>query len=396
VAWLNAAQALAALDVKPQTLYASVSRGRIRAKADPKDPRRSLYHADDVKRLASRHAGRRTIAAVAAGALGWGDPVLDSAVSTVIGERLWYRGRDAVALSDAATIEDVAALLWQTGDVAFAAERKRRVATGAPRASPLEAALLVLAKRAHGDPPSHGRSRSVLISEAAEIVDSLADAMLGAAAPFGAPLHRRMAVAWRAIPAADFIRRALVLLADHELNASTFAARVAASTGTPLSASLLAGLATLAGPLHGSASTGVRSLNAAALRSGALSAVRDYLAQGHRPPGFGHPLYPDGDPRAAALLERFSPNATFAALRAAVEDLIGERPNIDFAIAAIAETFDLPPAAPFVIFALARSIGWIAHVLEQSTTGALIRPRAHYIGPPPNEAARSWVAPTIG
>src|SRR5579872_3740984 len=102
--WLTAGEALAALRVQPQTLYANVSRGRIRAKPDPKDTRRSLYNSDDVKRLAGRRAGRRTVAAVAAEAIRWGEPVLVSGISTVAQGRLWYRGRDAVALASAATL----------------------------------------------------------------------------------------------------------------------------------------------------------------------------------------------------------------------------------------------------------------------------------------------------
>src|ERR1700723_3130394 len=88
--WLTAEQALKFLGVRPQTLYANVSRGRIRAKPDPADPRRSLYNSEDVKRLASRHRGRRTVAAIATGTIGWGDPVLPSGISTVAGGRLWY------------------------------------------------------------------------------------------------------------------------------------------------------------------------------------------------------------------------------------------------------------------------------------------------------------------
>jgi citrate synthase len=383
--WLTASQALAALGVRAQTLYANVSRGRIRAKPDPRDSRRSLYNGDDVKRLARRgHAGRRTAAAVAEQVLEWGDPVLSSGVSTIGEGRLWYRGEDAIALSNAATLEQIAALLWQAESVQFGAGRKK-TEEAERSASSLTAALSALAARAASDPPSHGRSRAVLIGEAADLVDDIATAMLGAARPLDAAVHRRMAIAWRALPAEDILRRALVLLADHELNASTFAARVAASTGTSLSASLLAGLATLAGPLHGSASAGVRMLAAAALRAGPKTAVRDYLAQGHRLPGFGHPLYPNGDPRAIALFEHFEPTEIFVDLRKVVEDLTGERPNVDFATSAMATAFDLPPAAPFVIFAIARSVGWIAHVLEQSTTGSLIRPRARYVGPPLRE-----------
>jgi citrate synthase len=381
MAWLTASQALAALGVQRQTLYANVSRGRIRAKPDPADSRRSLYHSDDVKRLAGRHAGRRTVAAVAAAAIGWGDPVLASSISTVAAGRLWYRGQDAAELADSATLEQIAALLWQTTQVWIGAPRQQPDTTGVAD-SPLAAALLLLAKRAGQDPPSRGRLPAVLMAEAADLVDAVATAMLGVSASSGAPMHHRMAVAWRAPRAEDMLRRTLVLLADHELNASTFAARVAASTGTPQAASLLAGLATLAGPLHGGASAGVRSLAAAARRTGATEAVRDWLAQGRALPAFGHPLYPDGDPRAIALFEHFAPRATFADLRAAGEALTGEPPNVDFAISAMADAFDLPPAAPFVIFAVARSVGWVAHILEQLATGSLIRPRARYSGPP--------------
>jgi citrate synthase len=181
------------------------------------------------------------------------------------------------------------------------------------------------------------------------------------------------------------LRRALVLLADHELNASTFATRVAISTGAPLSAGLLAGLATLAGPLHGGAVRATQAFIRSARQSGPTAAARDWLAQGRRLPAFGHPLYPHGDPRATALFAYFVPPRIFVETRAAVEGLTGELPNVDFAIASLAEAFDLPPAASFTIFAIARSVGWIAHALEQAASGYLIRPRARYTGPAPDE-----------
>ncbi|MCQ1856394.1 citrate/2-methylcitrate synthase, partial [Neorhizobium galegae] len=121
--WITAEEALSRLGTKPQTLYANVSRGRIRAKADPADPRRSLYQADDVKRLSERHAGRRQSAAVAADAIRWGDPVLPTTISTISNERLFYRGRDAVELCEHATLEEVAALLWDTENVLVTAGR---------------------------------------------------------------------------------------------------------------------------------------------------------------------------------------------------------------------------------------------------------------------------------
>ena len=377
--WLTAGEALAALRVQPQTLYANVSRGRIRAKPDPRDPRRSLYDGGDVKRLAGRRGGRRTVAAVAAETIGWGDPVLASSVSTVAEGRLLYRGHDAITLSRSASLEDVARLIWDVESVEIDFPKTKTSSEGA--LTPLESALTVLAKRAGSDPPSRGRSRLVLAEEAVALVGAITGAMLGPGGRKGARLHDQMAAAWRARRAEDVLRRALVLLADHELNASTFATRVAISTGASLSAGLIAGLATLSGPLHGGAVTAVRALVVNAERNDPMAATRDWLAQGRRLPAFGHPLYPDGDPRAAALLDCFTPRPIFVETRRAVESLIGEQPNIDFAIAALADAFNLPATAPFTIFAIARSVGWIAHAIEQALSGALIRPRARYTGP---------------
>jgi citrate synthase len=382
--WLTAGEALSALGVQPQTLYANVSRGRIRAKPDPNDSRRSLYDKSDIERLARRRAGRRTVATVAAETIGWGDPILASSVSTVADGRLLYRGVDAINFSETATLEDVARLLWSV-EVAAIDGASPPPPSDEP-ASPLAAALVALAKRAE-DPPSRGRSRSVLAAEAGGLVDTLAIAMLGRRGAIRAPLHRRLAQAWRAKRAEDALRRALTLLADHELNASTFAARVAVSTGAPLAAGLLAGLATLSGPLHGGAVRAARALAARAAEVGAERATREWLAQGRAPPAFGHPLYPNGDPRAVALLAHFTLTPVYADILAAAEALIGERPSVDFALAAMCNAYALPDEAPFTIFAIARSVGWIAHALEQAESGLLIRPRARYVGPPANASA---------
>src|SRR5579883_2189740 len=169
MAWLTATEALAALGVERQTLYANVSRGRIRAKPDPKDPRRSLYDSGDVKRLAGRRGGRRSAAAIAAEAIGWGDPVLSSSVSTVADGRLIYRGRDAVELARSATLEEIARLLWRVDEARFEAAPPEGQTRGAP-ADPLRAALTLLAARAASDPPSAGRSGAALAAEAGELV----------------------------------------------------------------------------------------------------------------------------------------------------------------------------------------------------------------------------------
>jgi citrate synthase len=179
------------------------------------------------------------------------------------------------------------------------------------------------------------------------------------------------------------IRRILVVLADHELNASAFAARVAASTGASLAAAALAGLATLTGPRHGGAAAKVSALMEDAERLGAEEAVRSWVSRGDLPPGFGHPLYPDGDPRARVLLSALDPDPLVKDLQASAETVTGQRANIDFALVAAARQLSRPPDAPFALFALGRSVGWIAHALEQIETGGLIRPRARYTGPLP-------------
>ncbi|MBA8876853.1 citrate/2-methylcitrate synthase [Phyllobacterium myrsinacearum] len=378
MAWLTASQALAALGVQPQTLYANVSRGRIQAKPDPQDPRRSLYKSEDVKRLAGRKAGRRTVASVAAEAIGWGDPVLPSSISTIADGRLWYRGKDAAVLAATSTLEQVAALLWETGEVPVPAS-----AHPVPMPDrPLEAAMITLARRAAMDLPAYGRSRAVLVVEASDIFGEVVSAMLGADNAAGLHVHARLAWVWNAPDAEDCIRRAMILLADHELNASTFAARVAASTGAPLSASMLAGLATLTGPLHGEAYLSVQALVRTAQATSPGFAVRELLAQGRAIPAFGHQLYPNGDQRAVALLTQFKPGDVYREIREVTEMLTGEQPNVDFALAAMTDAFGLPSSAPLVLFAIARSVGWIAHILEQQSMNQLIRPRARYTGPP--------------
>lgn len=451
MSWLTAAEALQMLQVRPQTLYANVSRKKIRAKPDPKDSRRSLYHEADVRKMTRQHGGQRKAAAVAAAAIQWGDPILPSSVSTVVEGRLYYRGRDAVVLAERMSLEEVAELLWgvegtrteekaaggdvasngtvgwaasgrvaSNGEVAWAA-RARVTSSGSARrdahgpiggsadhlplaASPLQSAFLSIGLRAARDLASYGRSLAVLRSDAASLLHTLADALAGepsVSAVRGrrsgqtgrasrtpsqpkapAPLHERVALNWHRPEAADIIRRALVLLADHELNASTFATRVAVSTGAPLAAGVLSGLAALSGPLHGGASEGVLQLVASVEKIGANAAVREWLSLGRLVSGFGHPLYPFGDPRAKALLQQFALPDEYAELSTVVEREIGEQPNIDFALSAATRVYGLPREAPLILFALGRCVGWLAHALEQVTVGQPIRPRAQYVGPP--------------
>jgi citrate synthase len=407
MAWIAAKEALEMLDVRPQTLYANVSRGRVRAKPDPADPRRSLYLREDVARIAGARTGRPRAQAIAAGAIQWGEPVMPSGISTIARGRLWYRGVDAVALSQSATLEDVAGLLWGC-DPPPVFHAPARHSPAAVPADPIGAAMRAVARRAASDLPSVGRSTVVLRVDAARVFAAALDAMIGGASidgptrgranahtqghagqrgtgrtgeRTGGCISKRIAAAWGRPAAEDAIRRALVLLADHELNASTFAARVTVSTGASLAAGALSGLCALSGPLHGRASHALRSVLDAARQNGAMQAVRAQATEGRPFAGFGHPLYPHGDPRCSALLTHIRIPALHAEVARAVERVAGEAPNIDFALSAMAAAHRLPDDATIVLFAVARCVGWLAHALEQASLGRIIRPRAHYTGP---------------
>jgi len=353
--WMTAVEALNILNVRPQTLYANVSRGKIRAKPDGDDPRRSLYHRDDVLRMARRANGRRKVEAVSAQAMAYGDPVLSSSISTADDGRLLYRGRDAATLAETASLEDIAALLWECctqphepengitrpadaaaksggASPALATATARAMATATTTATAmatatvavpvtsasgaLAAGLLSLAHRAAADAPSLGRPVDALRIEAADILATLVAAMSAATARNqeamlystgspAAPIATRLAHAWRCMPHEDLIRRTLVLMADHELNASTFTCRVAISTGASLAAGVLAGLATLSGPLHGGASAAFAQLAADAQRQGARAAVRAWLDQGR-----ALPAWPPALPRRRSARPRPDPIST--------------------------------------------------------------------------------------
>lgn len=373
--WIAAHDALTQLNVQKQTLYAYVSRGLVRAKADDDDPRRSLYSASDVARLKGRRRGARRRSEVAAGAIAWGEPVLESAISTVRDGRLIIRGQSVEALATRSTLEDMARLLWNADDLPHQHPTRRTQG-----ATPKARAFAMLARRAAEDAPSLGRSLTALHADAWSILFEFADTLTGE--PGKGALHQRFATAWGLNAyGAQIIRRALVLMADHELNPSTFAVRIAASTGAPLAACVLAGLSTLAGPLHGEAPTrALAQLDQLTSAKDITAEARAMIARGDAIAGWSHPLYPAGDIRASNLLAALKPKPAIAKALRALERETGDKPNCDAALAAMTRSLNLPDEATFSVFALARMTGWLAHAMEQRETGRLIRPRARYTG----------------
>ena len=378
--WVPVEDALERLGVQRQTLYAYVSRGLLRARPDADDPRRSLYAESDLARLKGRRRGARRRAEVAASAIAWGEPVLESAISTVRDGRLIFRGKVVEDLAKHSTLEEVASLLWQSdGAVAKVAPAKASF-TMIGGATPKARAFHLLARRAAEDAPTLGRNAAALCEDAWRLLPEFADALTGVAGR--GPVHARLAKAWKTDErGSQLIRRMLVLMADHELNPSTFAVRIAASTGAPLAACALAGLSTLAGPLHGeAASRALAQLDQMAAVKDASAAFRAMMARGDVFAGWSHPLYPEGDPRAANLLAALKPRAGLARILQTIERETHDKPNCDAAMAVMTRELNLPDEAPFCIFALGRLTGWLAHAMEQRANGRIIRPRARYVG----------------
>jgi citrate synthase len=186
--------------------------------------------------------------------------------------------------------------------------------------------------------------------------------------------------------AADWLNMALVLCADHELNVSSFTARCVASAGATPYGVVLAGLAALQGSKHGGHTERVEALLREA-EGGAETAVVSRMRRGESIPGFGHRLYPDGDPRGRLLLETVQarlgeqPVVKLAqALETAVFQTTGQLPTIDLGLVVMAQALGLPPGTALTLFALGRTVGWIGHAIEQYALDQLIRPRARYVG----------------
>ena len=375
-AWLSMDEVCRHLRVQPQTIYAYVSRGKLEAMTDPNDSRKSLYRFEDVNGLVKRKEAGRKHETLAANTLFGAEPSMPTELSSFHRGQLYYRGHNALELSHSSTLGDVATLLWGAAAPVIFKPHLSKPLRNPGRAS----AFTVLAKLAAVGHSTHGRQKSVLHEEAQTLVTQVCEAF-GADCSDEKPMHLRFAKAWRQpLHVSNLLRTAMVLLADHELTSSAFAARIAASTGASLPACLLAGLTTLSGPLHGDASGRVSALFDDVLRLGENHVVDKYLSSALPLAGFGHHIYPDGDPRASLLLSMFEPTKEIARFIDRVTKLTGKKPNIDIALAAMVVKYKLPTDAAFGLFATSRSVGLIAHCIEQLNTAQVIRPRGRYTG----------------
>ena len=401
--YVGAAEAARLLGVKRETLYAYASRGLVRSEPGQKG-RGHRYSRSDLLRLRTRSDARSGHGPVAAGALRFGEPVLATAISYIGADGPRYRGVPAVELCRSASYERVAELLWSGAPAAAAAwpgrEAKglvarlsREIPAGHP---PLYTLLIATPRLALFDAARFASPKETELVRARIMVRTLAalsalsfDPKRALRAARAAGIAESVAVALgapeRAVPA---VERALVLCADHELNASTFAARVVASTGADLYACVTAALSAMTGPLHGGASDRVEALVDEVFDpKRAFDVVTARTVRGESIPGFGHRLYPEGDPRVAPLLEiaervgRQSRALRVAlSIAAAMKRARREPPNLDYGLVVLARALGLPKGAASALFALGRAAGWIAHALEQREAGYVLRPRAEYVG----------------
>jgi citrate synthase len=420
--WINARAAAKHLGIQIRSLYAYASRGQVRSVAGAKG-RPRLYALADLERLRVRRDARAGHGAVAAGALRWGEPVLESAITAITPRGPAYRGHLAIDLVERG-FESVAELLW-SGELAMAPAWPRIAVPVAALAKivgesarPIDTMPLVVQLAALADPARGADNtrddrdaRESRARDTRRSLDAFASCgrrlipLLGAtlAPSFSAAAITRALsassvarVAARALDLDDEfapeLDRVFVLLADHELNASSFTARVAASTDADPYACVAAALATVSGPKHGSASEDLsRFADRVGSPSAARAEVRALKRRGLAVPGFGHPLYVHGDPRAIPLLDAAArvlaiADTNDATKRAriilALVDASDELPSVDVGLAALVAALGLDPSVASGLFAVARCAGWLAHALEQRDAGYLLRPRARYIGRP--------------
>jgi citrate synthase len=393
---MSAADASALLGVSRTTLYAYVSRGFVRSQATPGPSRERRYSRDDVQRLQRRTEERRNPDKAVAHALQWGMPVLESAITLIDGHRLYYRGHDALALARTRSIAEVASLIWTGRFDALSETRADNIAVQGHDISSFAARAQSLLASASADDAAAFDLRAASVAACGWRILrllTLAATRRSTAADRTLTIDQQLARAWRLhARGTDILRSALILCADHELNVSSFTARCVASAGSDPYAVVIAGLSALAGPKHGGSGARVEAM----LRS--VRGERDLrpalaarLRRGERLDGFGHPLYAAGDPRAAMLMdmlrERYAASAELrfvVKFETAATALIRDKPNLDFALAAVARVLGLPAGSPLVLFAIGRTIGWIGHAIEQYATDQLIRPRAKYVGVPPS------------
>ena len=389
------------LGVKPETVYAYVSRGQLGSRREP-GGRGSTFDAKEVEALARRNKRESSGSSGSGGELS-----VRTRITLIEKDRYFFRGVDATELAARHSYEEIAEWLW-TG------EMRPGITFTAPRASVAVARRAVDALPEHTGPTDRLRVAAIAAATADPLrFDLSEDAVLGTARTLiptlvaalppvrrthrdEGPLAHRL---WARLSGQEAdeaslraLDTALGLLVDHDLAASTLAVRVAASARAHAYAAVSSGLGVLEGPLHGAASGLAHRMLLDVLDQGsAAPVVADELRAGRRIPGLGHRLYPGEDPRARALFALLKDVPGAGPALAAARDIVATtarhtplHANVDLALAVLTVSSGMPSTAGETIFAVARTAGWIAHALEEYGERPLrMRPSGHYVGEKP-------------
>ncbi|MFJ9540260.1 citrate synthase [Streptomyces sp. NPDC101225] len=410
---LTTKEAAELLGVKPETVYAYVSRGQLSSRRVP-GGRGSTFDAEEVERLAKRNRRESSGSSPSGGELS-----VRTRITLIEPNAYYFRGVDATELATHHTYEEVAEWLW-TGRLrpgrTFAAPEAsvtvaRRAVDALPEhTGPTDRLRVAAIAAAVADPLRFDLSEEAVLGTARTLIPTLVAALPPASRRRRldeGPLARRLwtCLSGKEADAASLrvLDTALALLVDHDLAASTLAVRVAASARAHAYAAVSAGLGVLEGPLHGAASGLAHRLLLDVLDEGdAAPVIADELRAGRRIPGLGHRLYPGEDPRARVLFELLEELPHAAPALAAARDIVATtarhtplHANVDLALAVFTASSGMPATAGETIFAVARTAGWIAHALEEYGERPLrMRPSGHYVGPtPPQPLPRSLPEP---
>ena len=398
---LTTKEAAELLGVKPETVYAYVSRGQLSSRRVP-GGRGSTFDATEVEALARRNRRESSGSSTSGGEFS-----VRTRITLIETDRYYFRGVDAVELATRHSYEEIAEWLW-TGRLRPGVEFKapeaavavaRRAVDSLPEhAGPTDRLRVAAIAAAAADPLRFDLSEDAVLGTARALIPTLVAALppVGFGHRDEGPLAHRL---WARLSRRDadeaslrVLDTALALLVDHDLAASTLAVRVAASARAHAYAAVSAGLGVLEGPLHGAASGLAHRMLLDVLEEGdAAPVIAEELRAGRRIAGLGHRLYPREDPRARVLFGLLEEIPRAAPALAAARDIVATtarhtplHANVDLALAVLTASFGMPSTAGETIFAVARTAGWVAHALEEYGERPLrMRPSGHYVGPRP-------------
>ncbi len=398
--WITPEEAAMRLGVKRDTVYAYISRGRLRSKKSPTGSG-TVLDASHVERLVRE--GKSTRRTSPRG-------MNESSLSLIRQGRLYYRGRDAAQLARTAPFESVAALLWDVPHMPWEPAEELvdscRTVFGQMPIGTLPIDLLRLHESLITvlDPSEPHVGRILSAARARRVLMTMISALPARSitvptedfhddAAVVATIWSRLSPHEARVDDLELLNAALIILADHDLAPGTVAVRSAARAGVDVGSVIRLGMDSGTGIIKGAAALAIEAFLRELRSAGAVeAALTRRVRQGEPVPGFGHSVYPDGDPRAALILSMLRDCSVDSERMEIVDTVldIQERrglpaPNAGFALAALAFVRDMIPGAGEAIFVLSRAVGWVAHALEAAENGRARREHSVYVGPPPRE-----------